>query len=321
LANLPVFPEPLTGYQESQPVVFANFYSENADDYENFREALKKLKLNDAALSYEPEFSEALGRGFHLGFLGMLHLEISRERLKREYNLDLIITTPSVAYKAVTKDKRTSVVYAPQGLPDSSRIESILEPWVQVEILLSPQYLNSVMTLIKELRLGSRSTRYLSENRMVATFEVPLADIIVDFHDRLKSVSEGYASMSYEIIEDRPGDLAKLDILVAGEPIEAFSRMVPRQAAPSEGRRLVEKLKEILPRQVFSVSLQAAVAGKIIAREDIPAMRKDVTGYLYGGDYTRKHKLLEKQKRGKKRLKKFGRVEIPHKVFLEILKK
>lgn len=321
LANLPKFPEPVAGYREPQPVVFASFYPENADNYENFREALKKLKLNDAALAYEPEFSEALGRGFRLGFLGMLHLEIARERLKREYNLDLIITTPSVAYKVTDKTGKILTVYTPQGLADPSRIEIISEPWVRAEILLPPRYAGQVMTLLKELRTGFKTSEYLSEQRMMIIFEAPLADVIVDFYDRLKSVSEGYASMSYEIIGERPGDLAKLDILVAGELVEAFSRIVPKERVSAEGRRLVEKLKEILPRQVFAVSLQAAVGGKIIARENIPAMRKDVTGYLYGGDYTRKRKLLEKQKRGKKRLKKLGRLDIPHKVFLEILKK
>lgn len=321
LANLPKLPDPVGGYLEPQPVVFASFYPENADDYENFHEALKKLKLNDAALVFEPEFSEALGRGFRLGFLGMLHLEISRERLKREYNLDLIITTPSVAYKVTDRTGKVSVIYTPQGLADPSRIETISEPWVRGEILLPPRYAGPVMTILKELRTGLKTSEYLSEQRMLVVFEAPLSDIIVDFYDRLKSVSEGYASMSYEIIGERPGDLVKLDILVAGEPVEAFSRIVPRDRAQSEGRRLVEKLKEILPRQVFTVSLQAALGGKIIAREDIPAMRKDVTGYLYGGDYSRKRKLLEKQKRGKKRLKKFGRLNIPHRVFLEILKK
>ncbi|MDP1629257.1 MAG: translation elongation factor 4, partial [bacterium] len=321
LANLPVFPEALVGYQEPQPVVFASFYTENADDFDNFREALKKLKLTDAALTYEAEFSEALGRGFRLGFLGMLHLEIARERLKREYGLDLIITTPSVAYRVATKDKKTAVIYTPQGLPDPAQIESILEPWVRAKIILPPRYLNPVMTIVKGLRLGQKTVEQLGEQKMTINFESPLSDIIVDFYDRLKSVSMGYASMSYEIIGERPGDLVKLDILAAGEEVEAFSRIVPRQAALFEGRRLVGKLKEILPRQVFSVSLQAALGGKIIAREDIPAIRKDVTGYLYGGDYSRKRKLLEKQKRGKKKLKKFGRVEIPHRVFLEILKK
>ncbi len=321
LANLPKLPEAVGGYREPQPVVFASFFPENADDYENFREALKKLKLNDASLVFEPEFSEALGRGFRLGFLGMLHLEITRERLKREYDLDLIITTPSVAYRVADKTGKTFAVYTPQGLADPSRIETISEPWVRAEILTPPRYAGSVMTLLKELRTGFKTSEYLSEQRMLIVFEAPLNDIIVDFYDRLKSVSEGYASMSYEIAGERPGDLAKLDILVAGGPVEAFSRIVPRDRAQSEGRRLVEKLKEILPRQVFAVSLQAAVGGKIIARENLPAMRKDVTGYLYGGDYSRKRKLLEKQKRGKKRLKKFGRVEIPHRVFLEILKK
>ena len=287
----------LPGYKEPVPVVFASFYPENGEDYDNLRDAIGKLKLTDASLIYEPESSPALGRGFRLGFLGMLHVEIVSERLRREFQLSLIITTPSVAYR----------------LPE--------EPVVRLEILSPAAHVGALMKLMAETRSVYQTTEYLTKYLVILKYTVPLAEIITDFYDRLKSVSSGYASMSYEPAGYRVSDLVKLDILVAGDLVEPFSKIVPRERAYREGKRIVEKLKEALPRQWFVVTLQAAIGGKIIARETIGALRKDVTGYLYGGDVTRKKKLLEKQKRGKKRMQSSGKVEIPQTVFLEMLKK
>jgi len=312
---------PLTGYEEPKPMIFASFYPAEGQDFDFLKDSLSKLKLSDASLVYEPEHSEALGRGYRCGFLGMLHMEIVTERLKREYNLRLIVTTPSVVYQLTESNRQERLVFSPQELPDPSKIKEIKEPWIKLEILTPSEYLGPVMNLLQGLGGNYCDTKYLTGQRIIISFEAPLREIIVDFYDRLKSVTSGYASMSYELIGWRESDLVSLDILVASEKIEAFSRIVPRQKAPAEGRALVEKLKEVLPSQLFAVSLQAAVGGKIIARENISAQRKDVTGYLYGGDYTRKRKLLEKQKRGKKRMAKSGRVNIPQEVFLKVLKR
>ncbi len=312
---------PLSGYKEPRPVVFASFYPEKSDDYDELKDALGKLKLTDASLIYEPESSQALGRGFRLGFLGMLHVEIISERLHREFKLSLIISTPSVEYHVATKRGDILNIRSAAALPDPSIIEKIEEPVVNIEILSPVTYMGQLMKLMSELRSQYQATDYLSKEIVILKYAVPLSEIITDFYDRLKSVSSGYASMSYEPSSYQESDLVRLDILVAEEKVEPFSKIVPRESAYYEGRRIVEKLKEVLPREWFAVSLQAAIGGKIVARETIPAMRKDVTGYLYGGDVTRKKKLLEKQKRGKAKMKERGRVEIPQKVFLEMLKK
>ena len=312
--------EQLPGYSEPKPMVWASFYPESADDFDLLKDALAKLKLNDAALHYESETQEALGRGFRLGFLGMLHLDITAERLRREYNRRVIITTPTVSYRLRSRKGETVEIFTPVDWPDLSQIESIEEPWVHLEILVPTKYLGGVMKLMDNYRGIYNHIDYLGLDHLILNFDMPLSDILVDFHDRLKSVSEGYASMNYEFLGFRTGDLIKLQILIAGESIEAFSKIVPKNKAYNEGNMLVKKLKEIIPRQNFAVALQAAIGGKIIARETIPAMRKDVTGYLYGGDVTRKMKLLEKQKKGKKKRAAFGRIQLDSDVYLKIFR-
>ena len=312
--------EPLPGYAEPRPMVFASFYPTQGDDFAALKDALSKLKLNDAALTYEPESSEALGRGFRCGFLGMLHLEIAKERLLREFNIDLVVTPPSVLYKVIVQDGSVLDIATAAFMPDPSRIKEIQEPWVVLEVVTPLAYLGGVMELARSFRAEYRDTEYLSQDHMVVSYHVPLGEIVTNFYDRLKSVSSGYASMNYTFGEYKAGDLVKLDILVAGEKMEALSHIVPRVSAQERGRRIVSRLKDLIPRQLFVVALQAAVGGTILARETISAMRKDVTGYLYGGDVTRKKKLLEKQKRCEKRMKAAGRVNIPPNVFLEMLK-
>lgn len=312
---------PLEGYREVRPMVFASFFPENAEQYDELKDALGKLKLTDASLVYEPESSAGLGRGFRLGFLGMLHVEIISERLRREFGLPLIVSAPSVEYMVTLKNGMEEKIRSASLLPDVSTIASIAEPIVDLEIIMPSSYLGSVMELASTLRGPYVSTDYLGKETAVLKYEVPLAEIITDFYDKLKSVSSGYASMSYEPKGFRSGDLVRLDILVAEDLVEPFSRIVPREQAYHEGRATVAKLKEVIPQQLFAVALQAAIGGKIIARETISARRKDVTGYLYGGDVTRKMKLLKKQKRGKKKLEESGRVNIPHEVFLKMLKR
>jgi GTP-binding protein LepA len=330
----------LPGYKEPRPMIFASFYPsagpsamnsglngsgqvpQEGQDYKELKDALGKLKLSDASLIFEPESSEALGRGFKCGFLGMLHLEIVSERLRREYKLNLIVTTPSVVYQLKQKHAPTEeLIYSPQQLPDTSKIEEIKEPWVRLEVVSPNEYLGTVMKLLQGLGGIYKDMQYLGSQRVIVIYESPLREIIVDFYDKLKGATAGYASMSYELVDWRAGDLVCLDILVAHDKVEAFSRIVPRVKAVSEGREIVAKLKEVLPAQWFTVALQAAVGGTILARETIKARRKDVTGYLYGGDVTRKRKLLEKQKKGKKRMAQAGRVNIPQDVFLKVLKK
>jgi len=313
--------EPLPGYKEVKPTVFASVYPIEGDEYPNLRDALEKLKLNDASLSYEPESSSALGRGFICGFLGMLHLEIISERLSREYDMNLVITTPSVSYVLKKRDGKELTIFSPAEMPDPSVIEFIKEPWAKLEIILPKNKIGSVMKLAESSRAIYQSASYLSEDRVILNYEVPLINIIVDFYDNLKSVSSGFASMNYEPIGFRTGDLVKLDILVATEKVEAFSRIVPRSESQKEGKRVVAKLKDAIPRQNFAIALQAAISGKIIARETIRPFRKDVTAKLYGGDVSRKRKLLEKQKKGKKKMKSFGKVGIPQEAFLSVLKK
>jgi len=314
ISNVKVLP----GYKEPKSMVYASFYPEKGEDFDLLKDALLKLKLNDASLVFEPEVSEVLGRGFKCGFLGTLHLEIIFERLKREFNMKLITTTPSVLYKIKERGIEKSI-YSPQQL--SSEAEEIREPWARLEIITPQKYLSQIIGLVKNKRGEYRDTKYLTAERAILTCEIPLAELITDFYDKLKNLSSGYASLNYELMDWRIGDLARLNILAAGERVDALSRIVPRARAYEEGKSMVEKLKEILPAQLFAVALQAEVDGRIIARETMKAMRKDVTGYLYGGDYTRKRKLLEKQKKGKKLLKEKGRVRIPPEVFLKILKK
>ena len=312
----------LPGYKDVVPMVYASFYPLEGDDYNFMRDALDKLKLNDAAFTFEPESNIALGRGFRCGFLGMLHLEIIQSRLEREFEISPTITTPSVVYEVQMKESdKILKIYSPTELPDPSMIEKISEPYVKLDIISPSSYLGNIMELMNNLRANYKNTEYIDSERMVVTFDCPLTDVIINLHDDLKSASSGYASMNYEIIDYRSYDLVKLDIFVAQEKIEAFSRIVPREKAFSEGKRTVEKLKESLPKQNFSIALQAAIGGKIIARETIAPFRKDVIAKLYGGDVSRKKKLLEKQKKGKKKMKNIGKVSIPSETFLSVLKK
>ena len=317
----------LAGYKEPQPMVFANIFPQSegeerqSSDFNVLKDALAKLTLNDSSIFVEQTSSEALGRGFRCGFLGMLHLDIVVERLKREYQLEIVVTSPSVLYKIL--DRRTNteeLVYSPFEY-DPNIAAYIQEPYVRLEIVTPKAYLGFVMKVLDGIRGIYQNTSYLDEDTLVIVYEAPLADIITDFYDKLKSASSGYASLSYDIIDWRTSDLVRLDILIAGELFESFSQIVPQQKAAARGRATLLKLKEFLPRQWFQITLQAAVGGKVVAREDIGALRKDVTGYLYGGDYSRKRKLLEKQKKGKKKMKSLGRVHIPSSVFLDILKK
>jgi GTP-binding protein LepA len=294
--------EPLPGYKEPVPMVFAGIYTVDGE-VNKLREGLQKLKLNDASLTFEPESSKAFGFGFRSGFLGTLHLEIVKERLEREYNLNLVITTPQVAYKE-------------KNVSGRSEFE---EPWAKVEIVTPEQHIGSLMELLKQARGIYKSTKYLSD-KVVLEYETPLASIIVNFYDKLKSYSSGYASMNYDLIGYRSGNLVKMDVLIAGEKIDVLAQIVDRGELVHKAQFIVKRLKDLIPRQMFEVSIQAAVGGKILARENIPAMKKDVTGYLYGGDITRKRKLWEKQKEGKKKMKKLGRVDIPTDVFIKLLK-
>ena len=314
--------EKLPGYKKVIPMVYASFYPIEGDDYNVMRDALEKLKLNDAAFTFEPESNKALGRGFRCGFLGMLHLEIIQSRLEREFELNPTITTPSVVYEIEIKNQKERLkIYSPTEMPDPSIIEKIYEPYVRLDIISPANFLGQIMEMMQTTRAQYKNTEYIDSERMVLTFECPLTDVIINLHDDLKSASSGYASMNYEIIGYQPHDLVRLDILVAGEKIDSFSRIVPKERAFSEGKHAVEKLKESIHRQNFQIAIQAAIGGKIIARETITAFRKDVTEKLYGGDVTRKRKLLEKQKKGKKKMKKIGKVSIPSEAFLSVLKR
>lgn len=312
----------LPGYQEVQPMVYASFYPLDGSDYNVMRDALDKLTLNDGAFRFEPESNKALGRGFRCGFLGLLHLEIIQARLDREFSMQPTITTPSVVYKVHMKESADVIdIFSPTELPDPSQIESIEEPYVKLEIVTPSEYLGSVMELLGNTRAEYRTTDYIDQTRVQLVFDAPLMDVIVDFHDQLKSVSQGYASMNYEVNGYRASDLVRLDIVVADDVIEAFARIVPKDAAYHEGLATVEKLKDVIPRQNFAIALQASIGSKVIARKTISAFRKDVTAGLYGGDITRKRKLLEKQKKGKKRMGQSGSVEIPPEAFLKVLRK
>ncbi len=316
---------PLPGYKKVTPMVYASFYPVEGDDYNFMRDALEKLKLNDAAFSFELESNLALGRGFRCGFLGMLHLEIIQSRLEREFEISPTITTPSVVYEiemiAKGGESKRTKIYSPTEFPDPSVIEKIYEPYVKLDIISPSSYLGNIMDVMKNTRAEYLNTEYIDAERLILSFNCPLTDVIINLHDDLKSASSGYASMNYAVTEYKPNDLVKLDIFVAEEKVEAFSRIVPRERAFSEGKKTVEKLKDSIPKQNFQIALQAAIGGKIIARETIKAFRKDVTSGLYGGDVTRKRKLLEKQKKGNKKMKNIGRVSIPSEAFLLVLKK
>ncbi|OGN01212.1 MAG: elongation factor 4 [Candidatus Yanofskybacteria bacterium RIFCSPLOWO2_02_FULL_43_10] len=311
----------LPGYKEPRPMVFASFFPENNDDYDILKDALGKLKLTDASLVYEPESSAGLGRGFRLGFLGMLHVEIISERLKREFGLSLIISSPSVEYAVKMQNGEEFKIRSASMLPDFSGIKEISEPIVYLEVLTPTLYMGSVMELISTLRNVYKGTDYLGKETALLKYEMPLSEVITDFYDKLKSVSSGYASMSYEPKNMQEGDLVRLDILIAKDLVEPFSRIVPKEKAYQEGRAMVTKLKEVVPPQMFEVSIQAAIGGKVIAAESIRAKRKDVTQHMYGGDITRRMKLWKKQKRGKERMKETGRVNLPQDVFLKMLKR
>ncbi len=312
--------EALPGYREPTSVVFAGFYTQEGE-LSQLREAMEKLKLNDAALTYEPEHFPGVGFGFRVGFLGMLHLEIVRERLEREFKLPVTVTTPSVAYHVRVTDGSTAVVRRPQELPDPTRIETIEEPWATLDIIIPKEHVGPVSQLVDHHRGEYRTTEYLDETVALLHYDIPLVSLIVDFYDRLKSATAGYGSMTYEFSGYRAADVVKLDILVAGEKADPLSTMVWRDEAYRRARGIVERLAKVLPRQLFEVKIQAALGGKIIASDQIPPLRKDVTAKLYGGDVTRKRKLLEKQKKGKKRMAGTGRVEIPSAAYLELLKR
>ena len=313
--------EPLPGYREPAPVVFGSVYPVNADDYERMREALAKVKLNDAAIVFEPEASGVLGRGFRMGFLGLLHMDIVGERLRREYHIDLVVAAPSVAYRLTRTDGSSELVYAARNIPSASLVREIAEPWVALEVIMPLSSSGGVMEMLARTGGRYRSQRHLGRERIAVAYEAPLREILVDFADDLKRLTAGFGSFGYEVIGYRPADLVRLDVVIAGEAQPALARVTKRQEAHRAGRRLVGALKDLLPRALFPVSIQAAVGGRVLARETLPALKKDVTGYLYGGDRTRKMKLWAKQKRGKERLKARGRVEIPASVYRELLKR
>jgi GTP-binding protein LepA len=312
--------EPLAGYREVQPVVFCGLFPIDTDRYEDLRDALDKLSLNDAALSYEPETSDALGFGFRCGFLGLLHMDIVRERLEREYDLDLMATTPNVSYHVYKTDGTDFEVHSPVAMPDPASIDRIEEPYIRASVITPTEFVGAVMELCQRRRGTHIDLHYLSPERVQLRYDLPLGEIVLDFFDQLKSSTRGYASLDYEPLDTRPSDLVKLDVLLAGETVDALSMIVHRDKAHEAGKGLVSRLRKTIPRQQFDVPVQAAVGARILARETVKAVRKDVTAKLYGGDVTRKKKLLEKQKKGKKRMKQVGSVEVPQEAFLAVLK-
>jgi GTP-binding protein LepA len=312
--------EPLPGFQEIHPMVFSGIYPINTGDFEHLKTAIGKLRLNDSAFVYQPESSVALGFGFRCGFLGLLHMEIIQERLRREYNMDIIATSPSVIYEVLTTRGEKRLIDNPAHLPNPSMIQEIREPIVKAYVLCPNENIGDILQLILEKRGQMERTESLDTRRVMLHCELPLNEILVDFNDKIKSVTRGYGSMDYEHAGYRAAKLVKLDLLVNGEPVDAFSTIVHQDRAEARGRQLAAKLKEVIPRQLYQVAIQAAIGGKIIARESVSALRKNVTAKCYGGDITRKRKLLEKQKEGKKRMKSIGKINIPQEAFIEVLK-
>ena len=312
--------EAIHGFEDVKPMVFAGIYPLDNDDYADLRDSLEKLQLNDASLVFEPETSIALGFGFRCGFLGLLHLEIVTERLEREYDMSIITTVPQVSYNAYLTDGTEVVINNPADMPEIQRIDTIEEPYIRAQVITKPEYIGSIITLCMDKRGVLINQNYLTEDRVEMIFEMPMAEIVFDFYDKLKSISRGYASFDYHRIDYRKGDLIKLDILLNSEKVDAFSAMIHRSKAEDFGRRMCEKLKELIPKQQFMIPIQAAIGAKVIARETISALRKDVTAKCYGGDISRKRKLLEKQKKGKKRMRQFGKVEVPQEAFISVLK-
>lgn len=312
--------EPLPGFKPSVPVVFCSFFPDEAHDFERLRDALTKLNLNDASFSFEPEASGALGFGFRCGFLGLLHLEIVHERLQREFNLNLILTAPSVVYRVYLHKGGYKELHNPSELPDLTHIDHIEEPWIEATILVPDAYVGAVLSLLSERRGIQKTFHYMGDKRAMMVYRLPLNEVVFDFYDCLKTISQGYASFDYQWDTYEPGDLVKLSILLNGEAIDALSCIIPKSRAHHRGRAICEKLKDLIPRQLFPIAIQAAIGSKVIARETISALRKNVTAKCYGGDISRKRKLLEKQKEGKKRMRQFGNVEVPQKAFIEVLK-
>lgn len=312
--------EPFPGFQEVKPMVFAGLYPTDSVQYEDLRDAMDKLRLNDASFFYEPESSSALGFGFRCGFLGLLHMEIIQERLEREFDLDLITTAPGVRYRVTTTDGEVTEVDSPAKMPDTGKIEKIDEPYIEATILTGDAFLGGILPLLDEKRGVQKKFEYIGENRVMLVYDLPLNEIVLDFYDRLKSVSRGYASLDYHFADYRESDLVKLDILVSGEAVDALAVILHRSNADKKGRAIAAKMKELIPRQLFEVPIQAAIGNRVIARETVKSMGKNVIAKCYGGDISRKRKLLEKQKEGKKRMKKVGRVEIPQEAFLAVLK-
>ncbi len=310
----------IDGFELVKPMVFAGIYPIENEDFEDLRDSMGKLQLNDASLIFEPESSIALGFGFRCGFLGMLHLEIIQERLSREFDQEVITTVPNVSYQAYTKKGEHLHINTPNDLPDPTSLEKVEEPYIRAQIITKPEFIGAIMKLCMDKRGMMTKQTYLTQDRVEMTFEMPLAEIVFDFYDRLKSISRGYASFDYQIVDFRASDLVKLDIRLNAEPVDALTSLVHRDKAASFGRRICKKLKELLPRQQFVIAIQASIGAKIIARETISALRKDVTAKCYGGDITRKRKLLEKQKKGKKKMRQIGTVQVPQKTFLEVLK-
>jgi GTP-binding protein LepA len=313
-------PEPFPGFKELKPMVFAGMYPVESHQYPELREALEKLRLNDASFFYEPETSAALGFGFRCGFLGLLHMEIVQERLEREYNMDLVTTAPGVLYRVTTTDGEVHDVDSPAKLPDAGRIAKLEEPVITAMILTPSEYVGPILQLCQDKRGVQQKLEYLKSDRVLVTYELPFNEVVMDFYDRLKTISRGYGSLDYHVTGYWESPLVKMDILVNGEPVDALSIIVHRDAAYERGRALASKMRELIPRQLFEIAIQAAIGNRIIARESVKALRKNVIAKCYGGDITRKRKLLEKQKEGKKRMKRVGRVEIPQEAFLAVLK-
>jgi GTP-binding protein LepA len=312
--------EALPGFKPSIPVVFCSLFPVDAAEYEHLKDSLNKLQLNDASFSFEPEVSSALGLGFRCGFLGLLHLEIIQERLSREFNLELILTAPSVVYRIFMRSGVVIDLHNPSDLPEVNHIDHIKEPWIKATILVPDAYVGAVLTLLSDRRGIQVDFHYMADKRAMITYKLPLNEVVFDFYDCLKTISRGYASFDYQWDEYQEGDLVKLSILLNGEPVDALSSIVPRAQAPGRGRAVCERLKDLIPRQMFQIAIQAAIGGKIVARESLSALRKNVTAKCYGGDISRKRKLLDKQKEGKKRMRQFGNVEVPQKAFIEVLK-